>query len=56
MVVLGAGCVDSPVVAEEVCAICRKIVVRPPPEWEVEVREGEKLFHLDCYLAYKRRQ
>jgi len=33
---------------EAVCAVCGKSLVP-----EVEVREGEKLFHLDCYLLYK---
>jgi hypothetical protein len=37
-----------------VCAFCGKSVLRAPLESEVEVREGEKLFHLDCYLPYKR--
>ena len=37
-----------------VCAFCGKSVLRAPLESEVEVREGEKLFHLDCYLLYKR--
>ena len=37
-----------------VCAFCGKSVVRAALWSEVEVREGEKLFHLDCYLPYKR--
>jgi len=41
---------------EAVCALCGKLVVRAPPEWEVEVREGGKLFHLDCYRLSKRRR
>jgi hypothetical protein len=34
---------------DTVCALCKKTVGR-----EIEVREGEKLFHLDCYLIDKR--
>ena len=33
---------------DSLCAVCGKIVTPP------EVREGEKLFHLDCYRLYKR--
>jgi hypothetical protein len=36
---------------DAVCAFCKK-TVGPV----VEVREGEKLFHLDCYRLYKRRR
>jgi hypothetical protein len=32
------------------CAFCRKSAS------EAEVREGEKRFHLDCYLLYKRQK
>jgi hypothetical protein len=35
---------------EVVCAFCRKSAS------EAEVREGEKLFHLDCYLLYRRQK
>jgi hypothetical protein len=35
---------------EAVCAFCGKSTVPA-----AEVREGGKLFHLDCYLIYKRR-
>lgn len=38
---------------EAVCAFCGKSVLRAP--LGSEVREGEKLFHLDCYRLYKRR-
>jgi hypothetical protein len=34
---------------EAVCALCKKTVGS-----EVEVREGEKLFHLYCFVLYKR--
>ena len=34
---------------DAVCTFCKK-TVGP----QVEVREGEKLFHLDCYRLYKR--
>ena len=34
---------------EVMCAFCRKSAS------EAEVREGEKRFHLACYLLYKRR-
>jgi hypothetical protein len=36
---------------ETVCAFCSESLVL-----EAEVREGEKLFHFDCYLPYKRRR
>jgi hypothetical protein len=32
------------------CAVCKKSAS------EAEVREGEKRFHLDCYLLYKRQK
>jgi hypothetical protein len=32
----------------DVCAVCGKIVAR------FEACEGEKVFHLDCYVLYKR--
>jgi len=35
---------------EALCAFCVKGVS------EVEVREGDQLFHLDCYLLYKRQR
>jgi hypothetical protein len=35
---------------EVMCAFCRKSAS------EAEVREGEKLFHLDCYLLFKRQK
>ena len=35
------------VAMEAVCTFCGKSVLR-------EVREGQKLFHLYCYLLYKR--
>jgi hypothetical protein len=35
---------------EVMCAFCRKSAS------EAEVREGEKRFHLACYLLYKRRR
>jgi len=41
---------ESPVMIEALCAFCVKGVS------EVEVREGDKLFHLDCYLLYKRQR
>jgi hypothetical protein len=34
---------------DAICAVCGKIVDR------FQVNEGEKLFHLDCYVTYKRR-
>ena len=34
------------------CALCGKRVDPPP---EVEVREGEKRYHLECYVREKRR-
>ena len=34
------------------CALCGK---RVDPAPEVEVREGEKRFHLECYVRDKRR-
>jgi hypothetical protein len=34
------------------CALCGKRVDPPP---EVEVREGEKRYHLECYVRDKRR-
>jgi hypothetical protein len=34
------------------CALCGKRVDPPP---EVEIREGEKRFHLACYVQDKRR-
>jgi hypothetical protein len=37
-----------------VCGFCGKPVLRAALGSEIEVREGEKLFHLDCYLPYKR--
>jgi hypothetical protein len=33
-----------------VCAFCGKNAER------LQVHEGEKLFHLDCYVLYKRRK
>jgi len=40
---------------EVVCAFCGKDVLPSRPASEVvEVREGEKLFHLHCYVLYKR--
>jgi hypothetical protein len=38
---------------DRLCAFCGKIVVQIPPG--SEVREGQKIFHLDCYVLYKRR-
>jgi hypothetical protein len=38
---------------DAVCAICGKSVVSD--HGRVDVREGEKRFHLDCYRLYKRR-
>jgi hypothetical protein len=38
--------------AEAMCAVCGKHVKSE----DVEVREGEKVFHLDCYRLYKRRR
>jgi hypothetical protein len=35
------------------CAFCGKSVVSD--RGRVDVREGEKVFHLDCYRLYKRR-
>jgi hypothetical protein len=35
------------------CALCGKRSVDPAPE--VEVREGEQRFHLECYVRDKRR-
>jgi hypothetical protein len=34
------------------CAFCGKSVVSD--RGRVDVREGERLFHLDCYRLYKR--
>jgi hypothetical protein len=31
-------------------------LLREVPAAEVEVREGGKVFHLDCYRLYKRRR
>jgi hypothetical protein len=42
------------IVTDTVCDFCGKSVLRAPRGLEVEVREGEKLFHLDCYRLYKR--
>jgi hypothetical protein len=39
----------APVAPGPVCAVCGKSVAAS------EVREGEQWFHLDCYVAYKRR-
>jgi hypothetical protein len=41
----------SPSMSKPVCVFCGKTLAPG-----VEVREGEKLFHLDCYLLYKRRR
>jgi hypothetical protein len=40
-------------VPDTVCAVCGKSVVSD--RGRVEVREGERVFHLDCYRLYKRR-
>jgi hypothetical protein len=37
------------IITDPVCTVCRKSVVRLP------VHEGKQLFHLDCYVTYKRR-
>lgn len=37
---------------EAVCASCGKIVVKPPAA--SPVFEGEKVYHLDCYVLHKR--
>jgi ribosomal protein L24E len=37
---------------EAVCAFCGKSVKSE----EIEVREGEKVFHLNCYRLFKRRR
>jgi hypothetical protein len=43
---------QNPVMKTETeCAFCSESLVL-----EAEVREGEKLFHLSCYLPYKRRR
>ena len=34
------------------CEVCRKIVLKGTEG--SPVYEGEKLFHLDCYVLYKR--
>jgi hypothetical protein len=39
-----------PSMTEPACAFCGKSLMA-----EAQVHEGEKLFHLDCYLLYKRR-
>jgi len=39
---------------DAVCAFCGKIVLQAPIGFGADVREGEKLFHLDCYRLYKR--
>jgi hypothetical protein len=39
---------NAPVVMEAVCTFCGKSVLP-------EVREGENLFHLYCFVLYKRR-
>jgi len=41
---------------ETVCALCGKSVLPVPLGTDVVVREGEKLFHLDCYRLYKRQR
>jgi hypothetical protein len=40
---------DAP---DAVCDLCGKSVLPAP---EVEVREGEKRYHLECYVRDKRR-
>jgi hypothetical protein len=42
---------ESARMTDLMCTLCKK-TMGP----EVEVREGEKLFHLDCYRLYKRRR
>ena len=37
-----------------VCAFCGKSVVAGPLGFAADVREGEKLFHLDCYRLHER--
>jgi hypothetical protein len=37
-----------------VCAFCGKSVV-PAPLGGSDVHEGEKQFHIGCYVLYKRR-
>ena len=39
---------------DAVCAFCGKIVLQAPIGFGADVREGQKLFHLDCYRLYKR--
>jgi hypothetical protein len=34
----------------DVCTVCGKNVVK------LEVCEGDKVFHFDCYVLYKRRR
>jgi hypothetical protein len=40
-------------ILDAACAFCGKSVVSD--RGRVDVREGEKVFHLDCYRLYKRR-
>ena len=54
MVLLGPNWTELPIMTDAVCAACGQSVLRAPPGPEVEVREGEKLSHLDCYRLYKR--
>ena len=40
--------------SDAVCAFCGKSVAKGPLGFAADVREGEKLFHLDCYRLHKR--
>ena len=47
------GAQTTAMVDDRTWAFCGKTVVPVPPG--PEAREGEQLFHLDCYVLFKRR-
>ncbi len=53
MVGVGVNGQNADMPDERICAFCGTAVIPVPPG--PEVREGEQLFHLDCYVLSRHR-